>query len=44
MVFKLAQCAERSWRTLNGNTLLPEVIRGVKFVDGERQDAKDLAA
>jgi putative transposase len=44
MVFKLAQCAERSWRKLNGSTLLPEVIRGVKFVDGMRQDPEEIAA
>jgi putative transposase len=40
MVFKLAQCAEKHWRRLNGQELLPEVIRGVKFVDG----AKEIAA
>jgi len=44
MVFKLAQCAERNWRKLNGSALLPEVIRGVKFVDGERHDAEEYAA
>ena len=44
MVFKLAQCAERSWRKLNGSALLPEVIQGVKFVDGERQQTKEIAA
>jgi len=44
MVFKLVQCAEKSWRKLNGSALLPEVIRGVKFVDGERQDAEEIAA
>ena len=44
MVFKPAQCAERSWRKLNGSALLPEVIQGVTFVDGERQDAEEIAA
>jgi putative transposase len=39
MVFKLAQCAERHWRRLNGQGLLPEVIRGVKFVDGIKEIA-----
>jgi transposase-like protein len=34
MVFKLARAAEKRWRRLNGSTLLPEVIRGVRFVDG----------
>jgi transposase-like protein len=40
MVFKLAQSAAHSWRTLNGSALLPEVIQGVRFVDG----VKALAA
>ena len=44
MVFKLVQCAEKSWRKLNGSRLLPEVIRGVKFVDGTRQDPEEIAA
>jgi transposase-like protein len=44
MVFKLAQCAERSWRTLNGAKLLGEVIEGVKFIDGIKEDNKERAA
>ena len=40
MVFKLALAAEKRWRLLNGSALLPEVIRGVRFVDG----IKELAA
>lgn len=40
MVFKLARAAEKRWRKLNGSALLPEVIRGVRFVDG----IKELAA
>jgi putative transposase len=39
MVFKLAQGAEKHWRRLNGQALLPEVIRGVKFVDGTKEIA-----
>jgi putative transposase len=39
MVFKLAQCAEKHWRRLNGQALLTEVIRGVKFVDGVKEIA-----
>jgi len=37
MVYKLMESASRKWRTLNGSTLLPEVIRGVVFVDGVRK-------
>ena len=39
MVWKLAQAAERHWRRLNGGNLLPEVIRGVKFIDGVKEIA-----
>ena len=38
MVFKLCQCAQRKWRKLDGSNHLAEIIRGVKIVDGERQD------
>ncbi len=44
MVFKLTQCAERTWRRLNGATLLGEVIEGVKFIDGIKEDYKEHAA
>lgn len=40
MVFKLVLAAEKRWRRLNGSALLPEVIRGVRFIDG----VKDMAA
>ena len=39
MVFKLALAAEKNWRRLNGSALGPEVIRGVKFVDGIKEFA-----
>ena len=39
MVFRLTQCAEQHWRALNGSKLLADVIRGVKFVDGEKKQA-----
>ena len=38
MVFKLCCSAQRKWRKLNGSNHLAEIIRGVKFVNGERQD------
>ena len=45
MVFKLAQSAERHWRRLNGPDRLADVIRGVRFRDGEPvQDTEDQAA
>jgi transposase-like protein len=39
MVFKLVQSASKKWRALNGSALLPQIIRGVKFVDGEAKVA-----
>lgn len=39
MVFKLTQSAANSWRVLNGSALLPEVIQGVRFIDGVKAAA-----
>jgi len=39
MVFKLARCAEKHWRRLNGAALLGEVIAGATFVDGLKKEA-----
>ncbi len=38
MVFKRMQSASRHWRALNGSALLAEVIKGVVFVDGIKQE------
>jgi transposase-like protein len=38
MVFKLMQSASRRWRALNGSALLVDVIKGVVFVDGIKQE------
>jgi transposase-like protein len=39
MVFKLTQCAQKHWRRLNGKELIPEVIRGITFIDGIKEIA-----
>ncbi len=39
MVFKLCQSAEKRWRRLNKHDLIQDVIVGVKFIDGEKQQA-----
>lgn len=39
MVFKLMDCASKRWRALNGTALIPDVIAGVQFVDGEKKNA-----
>jgi len=38
MVFKLMESAARRWRALNGSPLLAEVLKGVVFVDGIKQE------
>ncbi len=46
MVFKLALCAQKKWRRLNGHEQLGSLIEGVQFMDGINIDAKgeDAAA
>jgi transposase-like protein len=39
MVFKLAQSAQKHFRLLNGHELIPDVIAGVVFADGVKQQA-----
>ena len=39
MVFKLMESASKHWRTLNGSTLLGDVIAGVVYVDGVKKNA-----
>ena len=39
MVFKLCQSAEKRWRRLNGHAFIQDVIVGVTFVDGMKQQA-----
>ncbi len=39
MVFKLCQSAQKRWRRLNGHALIQDVIAGVTFTDGEKQQA-----
>jgi MFS family permease len=42
MVFKLGIEAQKHWRRLNGSALLPKVVTGVQFIDGE--ELKEQAA
>lgn len=39
MVFKLAEEAQKGWRKLRGYKMIPHVINGDKFVDGELEIA-----
>ena len=39
MVFKLAESASKRWRKLNGHQLIPDVITGVRFIDGIKKVA-----
>jgi len=38
MVFKLVDNAEKHWRRLRGFNYLADVIRGIKFTDGKREE------
>ena len=38
MVFKLMESAGKRWRALNGSHLVGDVIAGVVFVDGVKQE------
>jgi len=38
MVFKLCQSAEKRWRRLQGYKKIADVVRGVRFIDGEPQE------
>jgi putative transposase len=44
MMFKLGQCAEKTWRRLRGYRELPKVIAGIQFADGIEQTTKDSVA
>jgi putative transposase len=37
MVFKLGLEAQKHWRQLQGFELIPKVVTGVRFIDGEEQ-------
>jgi transposase-like protein len=44
MVYKLGREAEKRWRCLDGSRFIVEVLRGVKFIDGQAQADDRLAA
>jgi transposase-like protein len=44
MMFKLAQCAEKSWRKLRGFAHLADVTQGVDFINGIKPTNQDQAA
>src|ERR1700760_2149865 len=41
MVFKLGLEAQKHWRRLQGFELIPKVVTGVRFVDGEEVDVEE---
>lgn len=42
LVYKLSMCAQQSFRRLNGFEHLAEVIQGVKFVNGVREEVRSI--
>ena len=41
LVFKLAMSAEKNWRKVRGFEHLADMVRGVKFVDGVKQEKRN---
>lgn len=41
MMFKLAQSAAKGWRKLRGHTHLKDLLRGVRFIDGENEHTRN---
>ena len=41
MIFKLAQSAAKGWRKLRGHQHIPELIKGVRFIDGVIEQSVD---
>jgi len=39
MVYKLTESASKRWRRLNGHALIPDVIAGLRFTDGQNLKA-----
>jgi transposase-like protein len=44
MVFKLAKEAEKTWKKIKGYTLIPRVLKGARFVDGELVEKAEQVA
>lgn len=44
MMFKLGQCAEKTWRRMRGFRELPKVIAGRQFIDGIEETITDPVA
>jgi transposase-like protein len=44
MMFKLGQCAEKTWRRLRGFRELPKVMAGIQFIDGIEEQTKNPVA
>lgn len=38
MVFKLMESAAKKWRLLNGSQIIPDILQGIQFIDGIRED------
>ncbi len=44
MMFKLGQCAEKTWRRMRGVKELPKVVAGISFIDGIEERTTDPVA
>jgi len=43
MIFKLAHSAEKGWRKLRGHQHIPELIKGIRFIDGVNEHSSTIA-
>jgi hypothetical protein len=44
MVFKLVFETQKTWKKIKGYRLIPKVLEGVPFIDGELQDEGEQVA
>lgn len=44
MVFKLAKEAEKTWKKIKGYAIIPRVLKGARFIDGEPVEEAEQVA
>lgn len=44
MIFKLVNETGKTWKKIKGYPLIPKVVKGIRFVDGEEAEAVEQVA
>jgi putative transposase len=44
MVFKLVKETEKTWKKIKGYRLIPKVLKGIRFTDGEETESVEQVA